>query len=221
MPSDYIPSDDHNFLAWAQAFSGGISADPLRYMLTSGIATAIAATVTTFQDALAVTDSKATRTEPAVAAKDIARFGCESLCRQYAIIIKDNAGIAPEDKIAIGVRPPNSHREPIDAPNTSPLINVLGNGPGQQTLRYADATTPDSRAKPFGYANLQLFLGVGTEESMPLSQCQFYGAFTRNPIDVDFDETQDGQVATYYARWANQKGEVGPWSVPISFRIAA
>jgi hypothetical protein len=38
---------------------------------------------------------------------------------------------------------------------------------------------------------------------------------------VDFTEDKDGKVATYYARWASVRGEVGPWSLPISMRIAA
>ena len=54
-----------------------------------------------------------------------------------------------------------------------------------------------------------------------LAQSQFYGKFTRNPIEVAFDETKDGKNATYRARWASQRGEVGPWSVPVTFRIAA
>jgi hypothetical protein len=33
--------------------------------------------------------------------------------------------------------------------------------------------------------------------------------------------TPHGKVATYYARWASQRGETGPWSVPVSFRFAA
>src|SRR5687767_5786393 len=44
----------------------------------------------------------------------------ESLCRQYAMFIKDNAGITDGDKVNIGVRPENPNREPIECPQTSP-----------------------------------------------------------------------------------------------------
>jgi hypothetical protein len=64
-------------------------------------------------------------------------------------------------------------------------------------------------------------LGIGTEEPAPLSACQFYGKFTRNPINVEFSETDDGKMATYYARWASVRGETGPWSLPATMRIAA
>ena len=29
------------------------------------------------------------------------------------------------------------------------------------------------------------------------------------------------KIATYWGRWANSKGQVGPWSLPVSMTIAA
>jgi hypothetical protein len=219
--SDYIPAEDAQFSLWAQAYSNGISADPAKYMMTAAEAASIAGVVTSFVDALLVATTEATRTKGTVAAKDDARSICETLCRQYAMFIKDNTGITDQDKIDIGVRPLNPDREPIEVPSTQPLLNILGNLPGTQTLRYSDSSTPDSRARPFGASELQLFLGIGTEEPAPLSACQFYGKFTRNPIEVSFSENDDGKLATYYSRWASPRGQVGPWSLPVSMRIAA
>ena len=51
-----------------------------------------------------------------VAQKDDARTSAEQICRQFAILIKYNAGISDPDKIAIGVRPVNNSREPIECP---------------------------------------------------------------------------------------------------------
>ena len=222
MPStDYIPRNDDAFRTYAENFASNISASPANYMLTPAQAASIQGVVDDFVAKLAIAQNELTRTKQTIADKDDARSVAETMIRQYAIDIKNNEGIPDGEKLAIGVRPINPDREPIDPPTTQPLINVLGNTPGMQSLRYADSDTPDSRAKPFGCSELQLFRGVGTEENMPLAQCQFYGKFTRNPIDVTFDEADDGKIATYYARWATQRGGVGPWSVPVSFRIAA
>ena len=218
---DYIPAEDAQFRSWAEAFSAGISANSALYMLSPAQAASIASVVGQFVDALAVSSNQATRTRVTVAEKDDARSVCETLCRQYAMLIKENGGIADADKISIGVRPVNDSREPIECPQTSPLISILGNTPGQQELRYADTTTPDSRKKPFGASELQLFVATGTAENAPLADAKFYGKFTRNPVVVDFDAADDGKVATYYARWASARGEVGPWSLPVSMRIAA
>ena len=218
---DYIPAEDAGFRTWAENFASNLSTNPALYMLTAAQAASVQGVVDDFVAALAVATNENTRTKPTIIAKDNARSVAESLCRQYAILIKDNTGIDDADKVAIGVRPNNPDREPIECPQTAPLLNILGNTPGSQTLRYADTTTPDSKAKPFGATELQLFRAIGTEEPAPLSAAQFYAKVTRNPVAVEFSEADDGKIATYYARWASARGEVGPWSLPVSMRIAA
>src|SRR5262245_21994226 len=173
--NDYIPSKDAQFSLWAQAFSNGISATPALYMLTPAQAATIAGTVTSFVNALLVANDESTRTKPTIIAKDNARSICETMCRQYAIDIKFNEGIADEDKVAIGVRPINPDREPIEVPTTQPLLNVTGETPGVQTVRYADSNTPNLRAKPFGAASLQLYVGITADEPAPIASCQFRG----------------------------------------------
>jgi len=68
---------------------------------------------------------------------------------------------------------------------------------------------------------LQLFVAVGAEPSVDPAAAEFKGAFTKNPVAVGFVAGDDGKVATYFARWASRKGDVGPWSLPVSMRIAA
>src|SRR5688500_9737349 len=220
--TDFIPANDHSFLAWAQAFSTNLNLTPAAYMMSVAEAQSVADVVSDFQEKLAIATNEATRTKGTIAAKDDARSIAESLCRDYAALIKVNKGIDDQKKIDAGVRPENPDRENIDPPGTSPLLNILGNTPGVQTIRYADSSTPDKAAKPYGYSQLQLFLAVRTGAGeAPLSECQFQGAYTRNPIEVVFAEEDDKKTATYYARWTNGKGQAGPWSLPVTMAIAA
>ncbi|HEY7115789.1 MAG TPA: hypothetical protein VH475_04330 [Tepidisphaeraceae bacterium] len=219
--TDFIPNPDAQALIWMQAFAAGIAANPPLYMLTTPDATAISAAVSAFDTALAASSNPATRTPVTIAAKDGARAAGESICRQFAILIKYNAGVSDPDKIAIGVRPVNPAREPIDCPQTSPLLNVIAATPGQQTLRYADSMTPDSPAKPFGASELQLFVAIGTAAVTDPAQATFYGKFSRNPVAVDFAAADNGKQATYFARWASRRGQTGPWSLPVTMAIAA
>src|SRR5688572_5553883 len=129
MPESYIPAEDALFSLWAQAFANGISANPALYMLTAAQAASILTAVNDFVDALLVASTESTRTKPTIIAKDNARSIAETLCRQYAGLIKPNTGISDEDKVAIGVRPINPDREPIECPQTSPLLSILGNTP--------------------------------------------------------------------------------------------
>lgn len=219
--NDYIPATDSGFRDWASVFASHLTTDPALYMMTAAEALSVQNAVDDYVDAYQIAIDPDTRTKQAIIDKDDARSIAETLCRQYAILIKENAGISDGDKVNAGVRPINPNREPIEVPQSSPLLNILGNTPGTQTIRFSDTTTPDSRAKPFGASELQLFLAVGDTEPAPISDAQFYGKFTRNPIGVDFSETDDGKMATYYARWASVRGETGPWSLPATMRIAA
>ena len=220
MPAyDYIPGPDEAFRTWAEAFSSGISANGA-FMLTRA-SRIDPGGCRRLRLSPCDREQRIHPHPPDHHRKDDSRSICESLCRQYAILIKENTGIADEDKIAIGVRPINPNREPVDCPQTSPLISIIGATPGSQIIRFADSTTPDSKAKPFGASELQLFVAIGTEETAPLSDAQFYAKVTRNPVAVEFAEGDDGKIATYYARWASVRGEVGPWSLPVSMVIAA
>jgi hypothetical protein len=218
---DYLPGTDEGALTWMQNFSSGITANPALYQLMAADATTISSAVTAFATALAVSSNPATRTPVTVATKDDAKTSAEQVCRQYAQMIKLNAGISDPDKIAIGVPPVNTTRSPIPAPSSSPLLDVIGATPGQHTLRFADSGSPDSRKKPFGAMNLQLFRVVGTAPANTPDDADFVGAITKNPVEVGFDFSEAGKTATYFARWANRRGEVGPWSAPVSMTIAA
>ena len=219
--TDFIPSQDPQALIWMSTFSAGLSANPSLYMITAPDAATIAAAVAAFDSALTAASNPATRTNVTVAAKDDARTSAEQICRQFAILIKYNAGISDPDKIAIGVRPVNPSREPIECPQTSPLVSIIAATPGVQTLRYADSTTPDSPAKPFGASELQLFVTVGTAPATDPEAAKFCGKFTRNPVAVSFAPADNGKQATYFARWASRRGETGPWSLPVTMAIAA
>lgn len=219
--TDYIPAKDADFRNWATTFASRLSANPALYMLTPAQAASIQQVVDDFVAAYEIAVDPATRTKQTVIDKDDARSIAETLCRQYAIDIKNNEGITDGDKVNVGVRPINPDREPIECPQVSPALTILGNTPGAQTLEYRDPATPNSKAKPFGASELQLFMAVADEEVSDVSQAKFVGKFTRNPIAVEFAHADDGKTATYFSRWASVRGEVGPWSLPVSMRIAA
>ena len=221
MTSSYIPATEANALDWMETFADGIAADPAKYGVSVADATAISSAVQDFADARAISIDPVTHSPVNVAAKDDARTSAEQICRQFASLIKYNAGISDPDKIAIGVRPVNTDRNPIEVPETSPLVNIIGATPGAQTVRYADTNTPDSGAKPFGATCLQLFVAIAEDAVDDPDLASFHGSFTKNPVAVGFDAGDDGKMATYFARWASRRGDVGPWSLPVAMRIAA
>ncbi|HEV2296747.1 MAG TPA: hypothetical protein VGR35_23095 [Tepidisphaeraceae bacterium] len=216
-----IPAQDGPAREYMLTFANVIAFDPSVYQLQQVDSDAISAAVNAYSAAYTLAIEPATRTELTIIDKDETRNSAEQIVRLYAMQIKYNAGISTAAKAAIGVSQPNPERNPINVPASSPLMNIIGATPGAQTVRYADTSAPDSGAKPFGAASLQLFVAITDEPTTDEAVAKFYGAFTRNPIGVAFNEADDGKVATYFARWADRKGQVGPWSLPVSMRIAA
>ncbi|HEY8668965.1 MAG TPA: hypothetical protein VIL86_20115 [Tepidisphaeraceae bacterium] len=221
MAHDMIPPGQAAALAWMETFAAGVATAPATYHLTVPRAAAITAAVDAFAAAYVLALSPASRTAVTVLVKDELRISAEGLCRQVAGEIKIDAAIADSDKIAIGVKPPNRTRTPIQVPETSPLLNIVAATPGVQELRYHDASAPTRAAKPRGAAQLQLFCAVGAAPLAHPRAADFRGAFTRNPVTVKFGAGDAGKVATYFARWSTARGATGPWSLPVSMHIAA
>src|SRR4051812_45572563 len=104
---DFIPTGDDSCLAWMNQYSGVIVADPPKYMLQVSDANTIASAVADFGAALLVVKDKNQKTPPTTAFKDIKGAAAEAVCRQYGGLIKRNAGISDDEKIAAGVPPMN------------------------------------------------------------------------------------------------------------------
>ena len=160
-----------------------------------------------------------TRTRGSIADKNAAFNAAETLCGRFAMEIKYNNVISDGLKLNVGVTPPNPQRTPRPAPSTQPVISVVGATEGSQTLTFRDSVT--GRNKPPGVTNIQVYRVIAPEAVQDRAGAELYSAFSRNPIGVEFSEADDGKVATYFARWADAKGQVGPWSLPTSMRIAA
>jgi hypothetical protein len=139
------------------------------------------------------------------------------------MLIKQNVGVSGDAKQAAGIPQINTTREPISAPTTVPVLSVTGAMEGAQTIKYVDSLVPSARGrKPDGVQRLDLFCVVADEPAEQFSNAAHYvGAYTRNPIAVSFEPEDDGKVATYFGRWATAKGDAGPISAGVSFRIAA
>src|SRR5438046_3013565 len=158
----YIPTRDAELGQWVGNFSTLISASPATYGLVAGDAAAIAGYVNAFVAALTVVNNPATKTKATVAAKDGAKAAMLDIVRPYAQQVRNNNGVSNADKTALGLTIVDRTPTPVPPPTSSPLLSVIGATPGEHTLRYSDANTPDSRRKPAGTIGLQLFVAVAS-----------------------------------------------------------
>jgi hypothetical protein len=223
MPSnDYIPRRDADFRDWVLDYARNIAAAPAAFMLSQAESDGITQVAENFVAKYDIARNPKTRSSGTIAAKQDARSIAESLCRAHAILIKKNRGIDDESKIDIGIRPINPNRARRNCPQTSPELTILGGTPGMHTLKYRDPDMGDSHDKPVNAVGLQVFIAYSDgREPPPVSQAEFLNMYTRNPIVVKFEPEFNKKGATYYARWQSYRGETGPWSLPVSFTIAA
>lgn len=221
MANGYMPRRDQDASAWMRVFADGLLADPARYGVSASDANQVDAAVGAFAEALARSADPDQRTAVAVAAKDQARARAEGMCKTFYMIIKHNLGITGADKIAIGVRPPNPFRSKVSCPQSSPMLKVIAATPGQHVLAYNDSATPQSGRKPFGAAFLEVRVALGETPATSVAAASPAGAVTRTPFEIAYTHADDRKRATYFARWVSRRGETGPWSLPVSFTVAA
>jgi hypothetical protein len=206
---------------WLVNFKNIVQASSGTYFLSSADVDAIVAAVEAFVAALTLARGETTRTRTTVASKNDLRDAAVALCRQYAKLIKYNAGIDAEAKIAAGIKPPSNTVQPIECPEASPAIICQAATNGAHTVAFQNSVDLSARAKPFGAIDLLLFRAVADAPVTDPSQAQFVRKFTKNPMTVVFDAEDNGRIATYFARWSSRRGDMSNWSAPVSMAIAA
>lgn len=219
MAAPYIPPKDSDLNDWLNNFSTLITASPTTYGLTAPDAVIIAAAVALWNSAYALVVDPGTKTIVTVAAKNAEKVAVVSICRTYASQIRINPGVTNPDKVDLGLNLPNNSPSPIAAPTTFPLLSIQQSGPLIHVIRYADNTTPDSRAKPAGALQMELWRTAAGAAVLSPDDCALWATLTKQPFNSVFGSGDRGKVATYFARWVTRTGLVGPWSAAIDMNI--
>jgi hypothetical protein len=221
MGVDFIPERDADAVGWMSTFAACAGANAGAYMLSQSDVETIREAVEAFKACQARAVAPDTRTKLTVRRKNETRLAAEQLIRQYARILKPNAGISDRAKLALGIPLENRARVRRPGPSTSPAVAPIAATPGRQVLVFKDSITPTRRAMPFGATSLQLSLAVGDTCAEDPATARFLGCFTRSPVTIPFTSPDGGKWATYFGRWMSRRGEFGPWSAPASMRIVA
>lgn len=225
MPSpSYIPAPDAGFESWLLNFTTLLTAAPTTYGLIAGDAVICAAEYTDWHTKYLAATNPATRTAPAIAAKDAARAHAESVVRPYAQRIKVNPAVTNASRAAIGVTINSFPPTPIPAPLTSPALILVSAQPNNATLQYRDSATPTSKAKPYGVKQCSVCVTIGVAPAVDPDAARYAGGYTKSPMQLGFESGDRGKYATVFARWENGSGPggvgaFGPWGAPISFII--
>lgn len=219
--SNYLPPRDADLDAWLANFKTLIAATPIAYGLVAADGTAITTAFTNWHNAFLAVTNPATKTEATVATKNTQKAIILTLIRGYAATIRVNAAVSDALKIGLGLHIKDTQPTPVPAPTTKPVLVIAHMDQGFQDIRATDEATPNSRARAAGSAGMLLYRAVGTTAVNDPAQATFQGFLGKPQARSTFNSGDNGKTVTYFARWTNAKGEVGPWSQGLSVSIAA
>lgn len=223
MANSWIPTDDALLDPFVNNFQTLIAANPTTYNLVAGDATAITAAYTSWHAAFLAATNPTTRTTATVATKRLQKANVLAVVRRYGATIRANIGVSDALKIGLGLRVRDTTPTPVPPPATHPLLTMVDSTIGSQAIKVADETTPTRRARPAGTIGLLVFRAVA-DDAAPTpgpDDAKFLTFLTRAEFLSTFAPADNGKTATYYARWTNSRGELGPWSDPLVARVAA
>lgn len=217
---DYMPRTDDGFWHWLQNFSSLLQENPQRFAMTAADAQIVVDHFDAYTPLWTQCKQPSLRTSTLIARKDAVKASAIASCRVYAQMIKKVAGVADDDKIALGLHINDNSPTSISVPSTVPMLSIVGGYSGEHILRYADETTPTSRRRPHGVKFIEIRSNIARGPNPDVSTAKLVGSFGRQPITVKLEQNNTGDTATYFGRWINTKGQPGPWSLPMTMTIA-
>ena len=240
-PRKAVPTRDREFASFAESFAETIARDPQRFNVTGDEAQMLVRRAQEFRAALNLANGNGTRTKSTIMEKKAARRTTENLIRAHMNLIRADHSISRGDKINLNIteRPRKLKRR--QCPKTPPVLRYLygidakGSTPGRHVLEFAELNASGS-GKPMHAARLELFVElvpVGAPDDsggLPRHPCDidcggsgrpwYLRSFRKSPIEVEFPVPMSGpMLVVYWGRWADAKGDVGPFSETCIARV--
>jgi hypothetical protein len=220
MRRPWIPNEDSQLSPFGINFATLVNTDPARYGVTPADAAEVLEAASAFTAAYQVWNSPATATSSNLCLKDEARAKLVAALRRVGALVRVSESVTAADKIAMGVKPTPRSYPRTPAPQECPALSLTFNNHTGHTLRvYSPHST--SAARPRGTVGVLLFRTIAETAVNHPDEARFVAFVTRDRIHLEPARGHNGKRATYFARWAGTKGELGPWSTPISASIAA
>lgn len=218
MGQDFIPDSDVDFDVFLSQFTGAIAADPGGFGLTAQDVAAVQAPAAAWGKALSDHQAAQLAARGAVQVKDKARGEAVAIVRSTVKKINGNPEVdnALRAKAAL---PAHEVRAAIGVPATRPIGRIEPSASRTLIVHFVDEMTPQRTAKPYGVHGCQIWSFVGENPPADGSGFAFLALDTRTPYTDVHADIDAGKTVHYRLRWANTKGEPGPWSAVVAAKI--
>jgi hypothetical protein len=214
----YIPRKDKDFQAWVINFLKYLYLSLPRFGFPSDEYVKLTTQRDDFVQKLEIADEPATRTQPAVLAKDRARELLEVTIRQdVKEYLQFNRNVTDEDRAKLGLPIYKTEHTPAPVAETYPWTKVLTDLIRHLKIEYGSGE--NSRAKLAGQHGVEVAAVISDEKPTDIGELVHSYFSTHSPLDIEFKEEDRGKTFWFAIRWENTRGVKGPWSAILSVVI--
>lgn len=214
--NDILPNQDAKFDNFQSNLVSIVTTNATAWGITTGEIDALTDAQTPWTDTWLVAKVKTNRTSAQIKAKDDARKAYSAVLRPFIQTrIQLNPLLTDADKLTCGIKPRDTVRTRIPAPNATPQITLLNGAGNSMSLYFSPPRGEDgssSRGKPKGVAAIKLAVQMGGDAPNSPEDCRNTLTLTRSPKRFSSDPGKAGQSIYVFGCWLNAKGEEGPWS---------
>lgn len=217
MPRDFYPRREADVRAFTGVLAARLAGDWAALGIPEETADEYAATQAAFAELCNASLDPTRRTPSVVAGKRAAARALEAATRPIAARIRCNTAIPMSTKVSLNIVPAKARYTRIARPEVAPKVAVIATGPRSMTVRFAHPDRPWGKALPKGVGLVAVLIAVGeTSPNDGGGPWRSYGVspratFTINVTDEDLPPFAKVWVT---ARFANPRGEAGPWATP-------
>ena len=212
--SDYIPAPDDEFDTYLRdQFAPYVNTNFAALGLTAADNTSLQGPTSAWGYAWVAQTNAAAALEATTMDKDHKRADVEVVIRRLAMKLQSNPAITDAQKAALGITVRKTTKTSVGVPTSVPVMSRVDTST-RCILRlfFADATTPDTKAKPPGVQGCEVREQIGGTAPTNPETMAFLAIETRAPYRADFEATDVGKAVYFAFRWLNTKGQPGPWS---------
>lgn len=214
--ADFIPRGDAEAIAHGRNLVQYLANNIPALGMNAGDDTELKSALDAFEAKYNLSVTKKAESEASIEEKDAARAVYETLLRKFNL---DTHDADDAHRAAMNLTVKDTVRTSVGAPESHPVGEVETSQKLVHTIHFRDELTPASKAKPDGVQGVQVWLKIGGTPPVDHKECDYIATDSKTPYSYDFDGADAGKTAYYLLRWANNKGETGPWSPLIQATI--
>lgn len=218
--ADYIPSSDSEFTTWQENFLSYVNANLEALGLKDGDVASLKDSQRAWTTAYSNHTHAQATAESVSQTKTASRKSYETLVRSLVRRLQGMSNITDAQRAGMQITLRETTRQAGLAPQSRPVVHVDTSQRLRHTISFTDEATPESRAKPAGIHGCEIWAKIGDPAPTDGKGLVFLGLDTRTPYVAEYDGEHAGQTVYYMLRWANAKGEAGPWSQTVSATIS-